>query len=186
MTVYIALLRGINVGGKNVIKMADLKRVFESIGLCEVKTYIQSGNVLFKSNESEESLCSKIEHEIEAVFGIPVKVILRTSMELERVISNCPFSNDEVTEAEILSEVESLYVALLAHNPLKENIEHIDVYRSESDKYHIAGRDIYLLFHHSIRNSKLANNLNKLNVSTTVRNWKTLSKLASLAKAMEI
>jgi uncharacterized protein (DUF1697 family) len=186
MTVYIALLRGINVGGKNIIKMADLKRVFESIGLCEVKTYIQSGNVLFKSNESEEFLCNKIEHKIEAVFSIPVKVILRTSMELEQIISNCPFSKDEITEAETLSEVESLYVALLTHNPLKENIEYIDVYRSESDKYHIVGRDIYLLFHHSIRNSKLANNLNKLNVPITVRNWKTLSKLAALAKSMEI
>ncbi len=186
MTVYIALLRGINVGGKNIIKMADLKRVFESIGLCEVKTYIQSGNVLFKSNESEESLCNKIEHEIEAVFSIPVKVILRTSMELEQIISNCPFSKDEVTEAETLSEVESLYVALMTRNPLKENIECIDVYRSESDKYHIVGRDIYLLFHHSIRNSKLANNLYKLNVPTTVRNWKTLSKLSALAKSMEM
>ena len=90
MTVYIALLRGINVGGKNIIRMADLKRVFETIGFCEVKTYIQSGNVLFKSNEAEESLCNKIEHEIEVVFGIPVKIILRTSTELEQIILNCP------------------------------------------------------------------------------------------------
>jgi uncharacterized protein (DUF1697 family) len=186
MTVYIALLRGINVGGKNIIKMADLKRVFESIGLYEVKTYIQSGNVLFKSNEVEESLCNKIEQEIKVVFGIAVKVILRTSAELEQIISNCPFSQEEVTEAETLSQVESLYVALLTHKPLKENIEGIDVYRSESDKYQIAGREVYLLFQHSIRNSKLANNLYKLNVPATVRNWKTLSKLAALAKTMEI
>ena len=182
MTVYIALLRGINVGGKNIIKMADLKRVFESIGLCEVKTYIQSGNVLFKSNESEESLCKKIEYEIETVFGFPVKVILRTSTEIEQIILNCPFSNDEVTKAEALSEVESLYVALLTHNPLNEKIGSIEVYRSESDKYKIVGRDVYLLFHHSIRNSKLANNLHKLNVPTTVRNWKTLNKIAALAR----
>ncbi|WP_031342203.1 DUF1697 domain-containing protein [Ruminiclostridium papyrosolvens] len=186
MIVYIAFLRGINVGGKNIIKMADLKQVFESIGLCEVKTYIQSGNVLFKSNEAEESLCDKIEHKIGAVFGIPVNVILRTSTELEHIILNCPFSKDEIIEAETLSKVESLYVALLTHNPLKEKIEYINVYRSESDKYHIVGRDIYLLFHHSIRNSKLSNNLYKLNVSTTVRNWKTLSKLAVLAKTMQI
>ncbi|EHJ00455.1 protein of unknown function DUF1697 [Clostridium sp. DL-VIII] len=186
MNVYIALLRGINVGGKNIIKMADLKRVFESIRLCEVKTYIQSGNVLFKSNETEEALCNKIEHEIEAVFGIPVKVILRTSKELEQLILNCPFSKDEVAEAETLSKVQSLYVALLKHNPLKEKIECIDVYSSESDKYKIIGRDVYLLFNHSIRNSKLANNLYKLNVEATVRNWKTLSKLAALAKDMEI
>jgi Uncharacterized protein conserved in bacteria len=185
MTVYIALLRGINVGGKNMIKMADLKRLFESIGLCEVKTYIQSGNVLFKSNEAEESLYQKIEQEIEVVFGIPVKVILRASTELAQTILNCPFPQDEITEAETLSQVESLYVALLKHNPLKENVECIDVYRSESDKCKIVGRDAYLLFHHSIRDSKLAANLYKLNVTTTVRNWKTLSKLAVLANSME-
>ncbi len=185
MTVYIALLRGINVGGKNIIKMADLKQVFESIGLCEVKTYIQSGNVLFKSDETEDILCNKIENEIEAVLGISTKVILRKSTELEQIILNCPFSNDEITEAETLSKVECLYVALLKHDPLKEKIECIDVYRSESDKYQVIGREVYLLFHHSIRNSKLANNLHKLNVPTTVRNWKTLSKLSALAKNME-
>ncbi|GLC30113.1 DUF1697 domain-containing protein [Clostridium omnivorum] len=186
MTVYIALLRGINVGGKNIIKMADLRQVFESIGLCEVKTYIQSGNVLFKSNEAEEVLCNKIEHEIEAVFGTSVKVILRTAAELEQIILNCPFSKDEVIEAEAVSDAESLYVALLAHSPLKEKLQCIDVYRSESDKYNIVGRDVYLLFNNSIRNSKLANNLYKLDVPTTVRNWKTLSKLHALAKTMEI
>lgn len=75
------------------------------------------------------------------------------------------------------------YIALLKHNPLKENIEVLDAYRTESDKYYIVGRDVYLLFHNSIRNSKLANNLNKLKVSTTVRNWNTLSKLDALAKS---
>jgi uncharacterized protein (DUF1697 family) len=183
MTTYVTLLRGINVGGKNKIKMADLKLMFESIGLCEVKTYIQSGNVLFKSNEIEEALSNKIEHKIESVFGISVEVILRTSKELGQIISNCPFSKEEVTEAEELSEAVSLYVALLKHNPLIENIEVLDAYRSESDKYYIVGRDIYLLFQNSIRNSKLANNLHKLNVSTTVRNWNTLSKLDALAKS---
>jgi Uncharacterized protein conserved in bacteria len=186
MTIYIALLIGINVGGKNKIKMADLKLMFESIGLCEVKTYIQSGNVLFKSNETEEALSNKIEDEIKSVFGISVEVILRTSKELEEIISNCPFSKEEVTGAETSSEAECLYVALLKHNPLKENSEVLEAYRSESDKYHIVGRDVYLLFHHSIRNSKLANNLHKLKVSTTVRNWNTLSKLDALAKGMHL
>jgi uncharacterized protein (DUF1697 family) len=185
MTIYIALLRGINVGGKNIIKMADLKKVFEALGLCEVKTYIQSGNVLFKSAETEDALCNKIEQELEAVFGFPVKVILRTSKELEQLLLNCPFSQDEISEAETSSQAESLYAALLSQAPLKENIERVDIYRSESDEYHILGRDVYLLFHNSIRNSKLANNLHKLNVSTTVRNWKTLSKLAALAKSMD-
>lgn len=75
-TVYIALLRGINVGGKNMIKMADLKRTFEALGLGRVQTYIQSGNVLFDSDEEEKTLRDRIEREIEAVFGFSVSVIL--------------------------------------------------------------------------------------------------------------
>ncbi|MDF2677276.1 MAG: hypothetical protein K0Q97_1594, partial [Bacillota bacterium] len=89
MTIYIALLRGINVGGKNVIKMAELKRAFEEIELCEVKTYIQSGNVLFKSNQEEELLRKKIEMKIEENFGFSIIVVLRTIAELEQIILNC-------------------------------------------------------------------------------------------------
>jgi uncharacterized protein (DUF1697 family) len=186
MTTYIALLRGINVGGKNIIKMADLKRVFESIGLGGVQTYIQSGNVLFKSDEVEEPLRKKIEHEIKTNFGFSVSVVLRTVAELEWIIGNLPFSEKEVAEAESSSEAESLYVSLLTHVPLQEKLEHLNAYRSESDKYQIVGREVFLLFHNSIRNSKLANNLQKLDVPATVRNWKTINKLVALAKAMEL
>lgn len=186
MTTYIALLRGINVGGKNIIKMADLKRVFEEIGLCEVQTYIQSGNVLFKSNEGEEALRSRIEHELETAFGFSVTVVLRTAGELERIISNCPFSEEEISEAEAASEAECLYVSMMTHAPLQEKLEHLNVYRSESEEYRLVGREVFLLFRNSIRNSKLANNLQKLDVPATVRNWKTINKLVQLAKAMGI
>ncbi|KJR45094.1 hypothetical protein UF75_4509 [Desulfosporosinus sp. I2] len=184
MTVYIALLRGINVGGKNVIKMAELKKVFEAIGLCDVQTYIQSGNVLFKSNQGEEFL-GKIEHEIEAVFGFSVTVVLRTLAELEQLVPNSPFSEEEVAEAEASTQAESQYVALLTHVPLQEKIALLDAYRGENDLYRVIEREVYLLFHHSIRNSKLANNLYKLGVPATVRNWKTINKLTTLAKAMD-
>ncbi|HYF81548.1 MAG TPA: DUF1697 domain-containing protein [Clostridia bacterium] len=185
MNIYIALLRGINVGGKNIIKMADLKRVFETMGLCEVQTYIQSGNVLFKSNEEEEILRKKIEYEIEDVFGFSVAVILRDSEELERIISSCPFSKGEVSEAESSSEGESLYVSILAYAPSQEKSEHLNKYRSENDEYRIIDREVFLLFRHSIRNSKLANNLQKLEIPATVRNWKTINKLVVMAKSME-
>jgi len=184
MITFIALLRGINVGGKNIIKMTDLKRVFESIGLYDVKTYIQSGNVLFNSNEVEESLQIKIEHEIEAIFGFSVTAVLRTAEELGKIISNCPFSKEEISEAESSSGAESLYVALLTHIPFQEKIKILNTYRDESNEYRIVGREVFLLFHNSIRNSKLANNLHKLDVTSTVRNWKTINKLAALAKAM--
>lgn len=186
MTIYIALLRGINVGGKNMIKMAELKRLFEAIGLGRVQTYIQSGNVLFESNEEESPLRERIEHEIEAVFGFSVTVVLRTAAELERIIGNCPFSEEAVSAAEASSEGESLYVSLMLQAPSQEGIKRLNASRGESDEYRIEGRDVYLLFCHGIRNSKLANNLQKLGVPATVRNWKTINKLAALAKAMEV
>lgn len=185
MNIYIALLRGINVGGKNIIKMADLKRVFEGLGFCEVRTYIQSGNVLFKANEPEETLRKQIESELESKFGFSVKVVLRPLSELESLISNCPFSEKTIEEAKLSSGAESLYVAFLNTSPSKEKIDYLASWRSEKDEYEIAGRDIFLLFYNSIRNSKLSEKLQKIDASATVRNWKTVSKLASLAREMK-
>lgn len=184
MAIYVALLRGINVGGKNRIKMADLKFAFEGIDLSRVQTYIQSGNVLFESDEDEGLLRKDIEDKLEAAFGFPIPVILRTAVELERIIENCPFSEEEVMEAEAASNAESLYVGVLLEPPSQEEIKQLSVYQSQTDKFSIIDRDVYLLFHYSIRNSKLANNLYKLNVVATTRNWKTINKLAQLAKEM--
>lgn len=186
MTIYVALLRGINVGGKNMIKMADLKRAFEAIGLSRVQTYIQSGNVLFESDEDEEMLRKRIEHRIEVVFGFAVMVVLRTSVELERIIENCPFSEEAVSEAEASSKAESLYVSFLIQPPSLEGVERMNPYKCEEDQFISKGREVYLLVHNSIRNSKVANNLHKLNAPATTRNWKTINKLAGLTKAREV
>lgn len=185
MTVNIALLRGINVGGKNIIKMAELKKAFEALGFKEVKTYIQSGNVLFKSDETEEALQYIIEHKIEEVFGISVNVILRTSEELYQIILNCPFSRDEVKKAELSTDAVVQYVALLRNKPSHDSLKLIDGFAGENDQYRVIDRNIYMLLHHSIRDSKLANNLNKLDTNITVRNWKTITKLSEMAKSME-
>lgn len=186
MTIYIGLLRGINVGGKNKIKMAELKHMLENMGLDCVQTYIQSGNVLFQSNEREEVLRQRIEQEIETVFGFPVIVMLRTAAELEQIIQNFPFSEDVVAEVEASSVGESLYVSLMVEAPAQEAVDRLSAYGSHGDEYCVEGREVYLLFRHSIRNSKLANNLKKLDVPATVRNWKTLNKLSAMAKAMEV
>ncbi|EGW36880.1 DUF1697 domain-containing protein [Desulfosporosinus sp. OT] len=185
MTIYVALLRGINVGKNNRIKMADLKLAFEEIGFSKVQTFIQSGNVLFESNKNEEPLRKHLEQKLETVFGFSIPVVLRTKMELERIIENCPFSNEEVMEAEAVSKAECLYVGLLIHPPFPEGIERLNKYISQNDKFSIEGRDVYLLLRNSIRNSKLANNLYKLDILATTRNWKTINKLATLAKTME-
>ena len=186
MAVYIALLRGINVGGKHVVKMAELKRLFEELGYKRVETYIQSGNVLFESDEEEAELRRKLERGFESAFGFFSSIILRTSAEWKAIIAGCPFTEQEIAEAEASSDVECQYAAMLPEPPGSDDIARLETHRSENETYRIAGRDVYLLFRNNgIRNSKLANQLQKLSVPATVRNWKTMTKLAALAEALE-
>ncbi len=182
--VYIAFLRGINVGGKNKIKMADLKLIFEELGFTQVETYIQSGNVIFGSEQSAADVKAVIEQEIEKKFGFAVDVIIRTGEELVLIRKNCPFTEEEIKTAEELNqEGESFYIALLSEAPEAENLKKLEVYTGEADRYFIRSKDLYLLFHHSIRNSKLAVNLHKLKVANTVRNLKTMQKLLDMVNS---
>ncbi len=185
MAVYIALLRGINVGGKNKIKMAELKKLFESLGFKQVQTYIQSGNVVFESDADEQTLRDKLDMEIETAFGLKSSVVLRTAAELESLIKNCPFSADDIKKAES-SEYETLYTALLSTAPLPVSTNALDKYATPEDRYKIIGRDIYLLTEHSIRDSKLASRLQKQYATATVRNLKTIKALFDLANKIEI
>jgi uncharacterized protein (DUF1697 family) len=177
MTVYIALLRGINVSGHNKIKMIELKAALEQMGLGRVQTYIQSGNVLFESKDDAESLRRRIEEKIKTVFGISITVILRTANELEQIIANCPYAADS------LSEGKSIQVSVLAEALSQKQIDILSDDISKIDEYQINGLTIYCLFHQSIIDSKLAKNLQKLGNSVTSRNWNTINKLAVLAKA---
>ncbi|TMV42658.1 DUF1697 domain-containing protein [Paenibacillus mesophilus] len=179
MTTYIALLRGINVGGKNKIKMAELKSALEAIGLGRVQTYIQSGNVVFESGEEADLLRGRIEREIKQTFGIPAAVILRTAAELERIVTDCPFA------ADALSEGESLQVCLLTEAPSQEKVDRLSEGKSEIDEYRVQGREIYLLFRQSVLDSKLAANIPKLGDSATTRNWSTINKLHFMARSMQ-
>jgi uncharacterized protein (DUF1697 family) len=184
MTINIAFLRGINVGGHNKIKMAELKGMFESMGFQRVQTYIQSGNVLFPSEDDTETLRIRIEQEIEKVFSISLTVIIRTALELEGIIKNCPFSEEKLLEA-ASPKVETFYVSLLLDSPTQEAVEQLGAFQNENDELRIQHREVYLLLRDGIRNSRLANNLYKLNVSSTMRNWKTINKINILAKAIE-
>ncbi|WP_410771258.1 DUF1697 domain-containing protein [Fontibacillus sp. BL9] len=184
MTIYIALLRGINVGGKNKIKMAELRTALENIGLTRVQTYIQSGNILFESEKDEPTLRKEIEQMIESVFGISLMVILRTDREMKMITRQCPFSEELLAEAAATCVGESLHVAMLPGAPEPAGIEKLESVNYGDDLYVIAGRDVYLLFRGSIRDSKLAVNLHKLGVQATVRNWNTMNKLVELADGM--
>lgn len=185
MPVFIALLRGVNVGGKNKIKMAELRESLTALDLKNVQTYIQSGNILFQSDKKEKILREEIENKIMQDFGLSIFTILRTAEEWEQLTANCPFSAEEIIEAETASVGESLYVACFLNPPSKEDLKNLKGFQHEKEKYHIQDKEIYLLFYNSIRNAKLANQLQKLDVPFTVRNWKTVNKLATIAKTIE-
>jgi uncharacterized protein (DUF1697 family) len=186
MTIYVAFLRGINVGGHKKISMAELRTMFESIGLNQVQTYIQSGNVLFASPEDAKFLRDQIEQEIERVFSFDVTVVLRSSSELERIISHCPFPESVRKEAEDATDVETFYVSLFLEPPPVEALEKLQEYTSATDEFRVQDREVYLLVREGIRNSKLANQLSRLNIPSTARNWKTMNKLNTLAETMKL
>lgn len=183
--IYIALLRGINVGGKNKIKMAELRDVLTGIGLSHVRTYIQSGNILFESEQEENTLKMQMEQAIKNQFGFAVSVILRTKDEWEKMIQNCPFTDEDIKKAQSTAVGESLYVTMLEQVPDLAKVQQLEASNFGEDQYKIVGRDVYLLFHHSIRNSKLAYQVEKLSSPSTTRNWKTIDKLYALASRAE-
>lgn len=181
MTVYIALLRGINVSGQKLIKMVELKRMFEEMGFGKVPTYIQSGNVLFESEKKADVLRPQIEQRIEAVFGFQVTVAIRTLEEMERIVQHCPFPEKDLLEGE------QLYISLLAETPDQKGIDRLLACSSEVDDYRIVGSEVHILLRQSIRKSMFNNNFleRKLGVPATTRNWQTTKKLVELGKAMK-
>jgi uncharacterized protein (DUF1697 family) len=180
MTTHIAFLRGINVGGHRLIKMAELKAMFEAMGFGAVRTYIQSGNVIFQADETEQPLRQRIEQRIAAESGFPVTVALRTGGDVTRVIADCPFAPDALLEGE------SLYVALLAETPAPDGIERLLASKTGPDEFRILGREVYLLYRQSMRDTQLTNNLleSRLGVPATSRNWRTLTTLAAMSSAL--
>lgn len=178
MTIYIALLRGINVSGHNMIKMVELKRMFEELGYTNVKTYINSGNVVFESEDNVETLQARIEQGITETFGLTISVILRTASEWERIVATCPFS------MEVLTEGQSIHLTLLQTAPTQEVLEKLPEVEQQSDEYLVDGREIYFLYRQSILDSKLTKKFLKL-VPQTARNWKTVMKLEGMVQEMK-
>lgn len=179
--IYVALLRGINVSGHRLIKMANLQVMFRSMGLGQVQTYIQSGNVLFESEEEAEPLRRRIEQQIHATFGFAdVPVVLRTAAELEQIVSDCPFPAGDLPEGE------SLYAALLADPPAPAAIDQLLGYTAVGDEFRLLDRTIYIRYRQSSHKSKLSNAFfeQKLGVWATTRNWQTLNKLVAMGRAM--
>jgi uncharacterized protein (DUF1697 family) len=176
MKTYIALLRGINVGGKNALPMKELVALLENLDLQNVTTYIQSGNVVFRSNEKNPSgLSSKISTEIKRSHGFEPHVLLLGIEEMEKVIESNPFPEAE-------SEPKTLHVYFLAALPGNPDLKALDSLKKESERFELKGNVFYLHAPDGIGRSKLAANAEKLlGVATTARNWRTVCKIMAMA-----
>ncbi len=176
MKKYIAILRGINVGGKRKILMADLRALLESKGFENVSTYIQSGNVFYnyKKNIKSAAMEKMIHDAIAEKYGFDVPVIVRTKKEIEQAILDCPFPTEEINK---------LYLTFFKSQPEIELVESFNEMTFGEDKFHIKEKEAYILYADRYSKSKLTNNLleKKLKVTATTRNWKTTLKLVELA-----
>lgn len=174
MKTYIALLRGINVGGQKKLKMADLKLLFGELGFEGVTTYIQTGNVVFTAKEGD-GLAAKISKEIQTKFGFEVPVLIKTATEIENVLANCPFNNPKK---------EASYFVLLETPPMKELVHILEQLEYPDEEFVITDTCVYMYCATGYGLAKLNNNLfeKKLKVAATTRNYRTLAKLVELAK----
>lgn len=177
MQTYISILRGINVSGQKKMLMTDLAKLYEDLGFKEVVTYIQSGNIIFKTDKkfTDVKLAKLIEDKIVATYNFQVPVIIRTLKELQDIVFVNPFGKEEI---------DSLYVTFLSNSPNAINLEKLENVNFLPDKFEIINKEIFLSVS-SYGNTKLSNNFfeNKLKVTATTRNWKTVIKLLELANA---
>lgn len=177
---YAVLFRGINVGGKNMVKMKDLKQLLLDLNLKNVQTYLQSGNAVVETDFDEPRLRETIHDGFVDRFGFESGVIIRTIDEIQQLIAQLPFTKDEMAAAEAMDpKVEHLYVYFLDRLPEKSRLDAICSREVGSDMLRAGKRELYLLCRQSIRKSNLAGYLSRALDVATVRNWKSVCKLYS-------
>lgn len=177
MQTYIALLRGINVSGVKKIKMADLRIMMSDIGFNDVQTYIQSGNVIFKSETANSQyLAQKIKIGIQDVFKFDVPVLVKTRDEIVRILEGSPYKENEDLEAN------KIYT-LLKNSPEQINLETLDQNNYPNELFTINDDCVYLNCINGAGKAKLTNNVieRKLKVQATSRNHRTMLKLLDLS-----
>ncbi len=174
---YVALLRGVNVGGKNKLPMRDLAAMFEEAGCREVRTYIQSGNVIFEASSAAAGRTpERISAAIRERFGYNIPVVVRSAAEMAAVVVGNPF-------VERGCETKALHVGFLAESVGAERLATLDPNRSPPDEFHVRGREIFLYCPNGVARTKLSNVWfdSRLGTTSTMRNWNTVRKLAELS-----
>jgi len=180
VTTYIALFRGINVGGKNVLPMKDLVALLERLSFQDVKTYIQSGNAVFRSKVKSPAVLSKsIRSSVKSSFGFEAHVIVLNRDELERAIRSNPYPEAE-------AEPKTLHVFFLDSRPKNPDLHRLESVRLDSEHFKLVDKVFYLHAPDGIGKCKLAARVERaLGVPATARNWRTVQKVAALAKGKE-
>jgi uncharacterized protein (DUF1697 family) len=174
---HIALLRAINVGGRNTLSMTDLKMIFQDLGCAEVTTYIQSGNVIFRASTACAARLPKTAAKaIADRHGLSVPVILRTAEEMQAAAAFNPFGER--------ANPKRLYVFFLATLPETKRVAAINEMREPGEAFKVQGREIYLHLPNGAARTKFTNAYvdKALDTVSTMRNWNTVQKLASLAR----
>jgi uncharacterized protein (DUF1697 family) len=181
MNVVVTMLRGVNVGGHNRIKMDALRALYESLRLRDAATCIQSGNVVFRSDEPDlVRLAGRIERGIERTFGFRPAVIVRTASELRGVIANNPFSTRRNVDPS------KLLVFFLASDPGPDARDTIQRIKADPEELRIAGRELYIHFPNGAGRSKLPIVITRAaKTPMTSRNWNIVTKLLQMAEALE-
>lgn len=179
MTVYVSMLRAVNVGGR--LKMDALRRVYESIGVKDVRTLLQSGNVVFRSGLSDrDQLVKRIIQELERQLDLKVEVILRTLAEIASIVERGPVLSPQADPAKLL-------VMFLAHVPPAAAQAALVKRHKGPEMLELRGPEIYLYYPEGVGRSKLSGAVleNHLGVAGTARNWITLTKLLEVGRALE-
>jgi uncharacterized protein (DUF1697 family) len=170
---FVALLRGVNVGGKTIVSMAALKVAFEEFGATDVRTYIQSGNVVFSHTRSTQELESALEAMIAEHTGRDVDVMLRTATQMQALVDHNPYRHATGT---------TLHVSFLKAPSDKAALARLDLGRFAPEAVTPVGRELYLYLPNGMGRSKLAVELNKLKAPATARNWNTVTKLLEMLR----
>ncbi|MBU2912881.1 DUF1697 domain-containing protein [Reichenbachiella agariperforans] len=175
MKKYVALLRGINVSGQKKIKMAELKVALEAAGLQSVQTYIQSGNIVFESEESEEQAAARIEGAIYGAYNFEVPTVVFEQSTLEGIRAAHPFRTQ-------VEDTKGLYVCWMLDEPAEDRLQLLADADLGGDEYQIIDHLIYTCYHRGMGKSKMDISFleKKLKVRATSRNWNTVSKLIEM------
>lgn len=182
MEIYVALLRGINVGGTKPIRMEKLRAAFESLGYRNVTTYLQSGNVVFRANAAAmEEVREKLEVGIRKSVGFEVPVVVRRLSEIKAIIARDPFKKEKLREGE------TRYVTFLSAKPSPPGVKKLNEIDGGQDRMKVVGAEVFLSCVKGYSRNKYSNTLIEkvLRVTATTRNWATTCALYDIGKVME-